>query len=222
MFIAAPTQGEVIDSIVVENSYRITLEQLPNGTKFIRLNGAVGESFGHNLTTLIRRNPDIAYIELYSLGGIIGELDQPGSIIRERTIPVRVREGETCISACAFLALYSPDITIHGQLAFHLSYVNYFDSDMTLYEISQSNVTYSILTTRTMFDNKWSLLLFYLISEHSDRTNFVVFDSDADLNLFRITDMSEFAANSRIVDGSVIRDWESIQSMSLEQLQRGK
>jgi hypothetical protein len=225
MLIAAPTQGEVIDSIIVEDEYTMTLEQLSNGTKFIRVDGAVGNLFGHHLTTLIRRNLEIDYIELYSVGGYIDEIAQPGAVIRKHAIPVRVRTAEVCISSCAYLALYSPDITIHGQLAFHLAYMRQFDMTQTLYEISQSNVTHAILTTRTMSDNKWSLLLYYLISLNSDLTNYVVFDDVDDLNLFRITDLSEFVADFRIADGTEIRNWEEMQSIIEEQysnIPRGK
>lgn len=185
--------NEIIQTIIHPAGYTITLEKDVEGESLIRFSGRVGMHFDTVMSTMIRINVDeISYIELSSNGGIMNEIIDAGNLIRKHEIPIVIRSGESCISACAFLSLYSPDIRIKGQLAFHMPYLEEYSRTESLYEISQKNIPITLYMVRTMYRNGWGIILHFLISINTTIETYVVFESTEELNLFRIENLGAF------------------------------
>jgi hypothetical protein len=193
---ASPVYGEPLDSFEVSNAYKFIADIDDDGLKFIRVDGKIQPNFGMHLATFIHRNFNAAYIELSSPGGLLSEIDIVGRKIKKLSIPVVIRSGDACVSACAYLALYSKDITINGQLAFHMPYFRNFDSEMTLSEVSKSSVTNTMSLVRNMYSNGWTMILFYFISEQTSRNTYIVFLDEIYLDAYRISDEMPFDATS--------------------------
>lgn len=184
------------------DGYTISVERDPAGDKLIRFNGGFGPLSGYLFQTYITSNEDIAYIELHSTGGILNEIGLPSILIRDRQIPVHVRPGEYCVSACAFLALYSPEIDIQGQLAFHLPYMTQFNFRHTLEDIQQNNINLTLLMTKEFYENDIILLLYYLISAQTSVDEFIVFTDNNELNKFRVENEDDFFYKQiELIDG---------------------
>lgn len=174
------------------NSYIITIAEDATGKKFMRYAGAFVPASGGMITTYLSRFPDIDYVEFNSQGGVLLEINGPGSLLRDMAIPFIVKKGDVCVSACAFLALYSPDIKLDGLLAFHLPYRTTFAREITLYGISQSMVERTLRMSRQMFENDWLLYLYLTVVRESDMKNYVVFDDISELEKYKMTDKSQF------------------------------
>jgi hypothetical protein len=184
--------GEPIESFQMRDKYKFIADFDDDGVKFIKVEGEISVNFGRNLSAFIQNNADSAYIELTSIGGMMDQITQAGVKIRQLSMPVVIRSGETCISACAYLALYSEDITIEGQLAFHMPYFASFNSDKTLVEISNSTVTSTLFLTRDFYRNKWAIILLYFISENTSIDTYLVFLDEEYLNAYRVSEGMAF------------------------------
>ena len=115
-----------------------------------------------------------------------------GQYIRDHSLPVRIRYGENCVSACAFLSLYSPSITIDGQMSFHRPYDLGYPTDMSLYEINQLSVERTLRIVHELFDNRWNMFLYILIDQHTDDEMLLTFRSSRELEMFRLEDPADF------------------------------
>lgn len=163
-----------------------------NDVKYIHVHGDMGHMFGYSLVTLMQNHPDIEYISVHSIGGDMSELELPAKHIFENKIPFRVETRTVCLSACAFLALYSPTIVIDGQLGFHLPYLNVYNSRLSLSEVSQSLIGLNVLMARDFFDTGWKLILLAVISANTNRDSYLVFDDGVQLDNYRFSDPADF------------------------------
>jgi hypothetical protein len=188
---AAAAQNTII-STYRGPGFEITFQQTAQGENFLRYEGTYVETTGVALATAIRINPNIAYLEMSSLGGALAEIEEPVTELQERGIPVVVRAGDVCASACAFMALASPDIRIEGLMAFHLPYSEVYLKEDSLYAISQSSVEMTLLMSRQLFLQGWKLTLYYNIQQNSGLDSWVVFDNSDDLDRYRFTDPATF------------------------------
>ena len=120
------------------------------------------------------------YVDLNSTGGTLIEMLEPGQTLRKRGIPVRVLKDDICLSACAYLAMYSPYIDIQGQLGLHSPYRPTFGYTETLQDLYDNGAMIQNLLTFHAYDNGWALYLYYTVLIESDRNTYLVFeDSDA-------------------------------------------
>lgn len=221
LFIGSATlthANEILFTYLNGDNFVITVERDDDNKKLIRFEGAVTYMLGQQLVSLIELHSDLDYIEMHSVGGILAEINGPAVKIAERGIPVVIRPGDTCVSACAFLALYSPDITIEGQLAFHLPYHTGFDRIDTLYDIQQSMVARTVVISREFFKTGWRLILYHLIAEKSDMRNYVVFTNEVDLNLFRFEDPNDFVKPTGAPSEFHIRNDSELNQYANQQL----
>jgi len=193
------------------DQYAIMIVEDQHGRKFLRYQGDFVNHSGTVISNYIVNFPDIEYVEFNSTGGVLLEVHKPGVLLRNREIPFHVREGEVCISACAFLALYSQDIKLDGLLAFHLPYIEEFRREETLYDISQSMVERTLRMTRQFYQNDWMAILYLVIAQKSDLTTYVVFDDVDELMKFKITNKDQFMSRP---DSSFI-----IHQMTVQDLQ---
>ncbi len=187
-------------------AFTITISEDDAGKTFMRYDGGFVPASGGAITNYLRGFPDIEYLEFNSPGGSLLEINGPGALLRETGITFVVREGDVCVSACAFLALYSKNIELEGLIAFHLPYRPGYSRASTLYDISQSMVERTLRQTRQMFDNDWLIYLYLTIARESDMTNFLVFNDIAELNKFRMTDKSQFMNAPEVNANVVIMD----------------
>lgn len=211
-------ENQVLDARIMLGQYEMTVELDPQGRKLIRLEGDVGHLFGYNLTNLLQLNDDVEYIELFSTGGKLFEIREPGIYIRERSLPVHVRKGEYCISACAYLALFSQDIKVDGQLAFHMPYAEEFSRELTLYDVSQSTVVTTLLLTHDLFANGWALVFYLAIASVTDINNYMVFESGDELEKFRVNDVNRFIDDDLQMPSWIIRNSEQMSARATEQM----
>lgn len=186
--------GEVITTMQIPNSYAISVMVDEQGEKFMRYDGEFGHLTDYNIGVFLDQYRDIKYIVFNSSGGNLIEANSVGKRIRERDIRVWVPRGHMCMSACAYLSLFSKDIDIDGVMGFHLPYSPGYPRDASLYEISQSTVERTLRVSRDFFNNGFKLYLYLKISEHSsaDIDTWLAFTDEAELNKFRFDDPSEF------------------------------
>lgn len=213
----ASTENEILETRDMVGLYAITVQRTPDGTKFIRFEGDVGYMFSYNLSNILDRHPDAEYLEMYSNGGMLVETNEPAKRIARLGIPVVVRPGEYCVSACAYLALASPDIRLGGQLAFHLPYSGGFSLDTTLYEVSQDAVLVTLMMNRYLFEHDWKLILYFLIQSTTDSETYVVFESEEELYKFKFDDPTEFTAVTDTIPFFSVRTGPEIDAFALEQ-----
>jgi ATP-dependent protease ClpP protease subunit len=189
---ASDATSEYIDRFVMRNQYQITVARDSSGITYIRHEGMVGHLFSYMFITHLQRYPDIQYIEMNSPGGLMTEVFAVGQYIRDHSLPVRIRYGENCVSACAFISLYSPSITIDGQMSFHRPYDLGYPTDMSLYEINQLSVERTLRIVHELFDNRWNMFLYILIDQHTDDEMLLTFRSSRELEMFRLEDPADF------------------------------
>ena len=211
------TENEIIDTREMVGYYKVTVERTPDGTKFARFDGDVGYLFGYSLSNLLQIHPDVEYLEMHSTGGNLDEIYAPAKVIREMGLPVVVRKGEYCVSACAYLAMASPDIRIGGQLAFHLPYFEAFSMNDTLYTVSQTAVVSTINMNRYLFDNGWKLIFYFMVQFTTDHEKFVVFESEEELDKFRYDDPTTFSENVPLDILFEVRTGPQISAFAQEQ-----
>lgn len=191
--VALSQENKIIDQVAAPNIYTITVYETPKETVFLRYVGRIGYMTSDMLVSMIEKYSDrLDHIQLSSPGGNLRETIDPGIAIRNHEIPIKIREGDACVSACAYLALYSPDIDINGLLAFHRPYFSQYDITNSIYDISQSTVTMTISLINQFFDNGWKTFLYYTIATESDDRIYVVFDNEDELNKYRFEDPANF------------------------------
>ncbi len=189
---SATAQNTIISTYSNPGQFVITVQETPEGERFVRYEGDYVPMSGNALASALSTNPDIAFLEISSMGGLLAEVDRPVAEITRLGLPVVVRAGEVCASACAFMALASPDIRVEGLLAFHLPYGDGYAKETTLYDISQSSVDMTLKMSRQLFKQQWKLILYHTIQQHSGLDNWVVFMDSENLNIFRFTDPATF------------------------------
>jgi hypothetical protein len=190
----ATAQNTIISTYGDPGNYTITVQKTPEGKKFVRYEGNYVPLSGAALVAAIQLTPDLAYLEISSMGGLLGEIERPVMEIERLKLPIVIRAGEVCASACAFMALASPDIRVEGLLAFHLPYNDNWAKETSIYDISQSNVEMTIKMSRQLFNQKWRLILYYTIQQNSGLDNWLVFTDTENLDYFRFTDPNDFVA----------------------------
>jgi len=191
--ISKANEPEIIEQIVMPNSYQIVVYQIDDQTTFIRYSGQIGYMSGYALDSFITKyHKSLNHIELASPGGNMVEIRDPAKSISKYGIPIKIRAGDACISACAYLALSSKDISIDGLLAFHLPFFSNYSVSDSLYDISQSTVELTIAMVDYLFENEWKMIFYHTVASNSDDRIYVVFDDEKDLNKFRFESESEF------------------------------
>lgn len=197
LFSASVTaENEILQTQPNTVDYELTLERNEAGDTLIRVTGDIARGFDSVFLSFMKASPDISFIEFNSRGGFINEIQRSGKHIRENKIPIVINAGEVCASTCGYLALFSPNITINGLIAFHLPYLSVYANTATLYDISQSNVRQTLFTARDMFRNGWLLILHYLIASETGLDLFLVFDTEIELNKFRFTDPVDYSKSN--------------------------
>lgn len=153
------------------------------GDDMIRMTGFLGINSVYPLNMLIQTGK-YENLQLDGPGGHFRPGMILGNIIRESNIRVHVKEGDVCISACAFAAMASQDLTIEGKFALHPPYPN-FDMDMELRDyISINNKGYFAMVMY-MLDHGYNMDLIEAITSHSNASEYVVFDNEENLLSFR-------------------------------------
>jgi hypothetical protein len=213
----ASTENEILETRGFPELFTITVQRTPDGTKFVRVEGTFEYMFGYNLANILDLHPDAEYLEMYSTGGNLEEMNEPAKRLASLGIPVVVRSGEYCVSACAYLALASPDIRIEGQLAFHLPYSGGFPLDTTLYEVSQDAVLVTLMMNRFLFEHDWKLILYFLIQSTTDAETYVVFESEEELYKFKFDEPEEFTAVTEEIPFFNVRTGPEIDAFAVEQ-----
>jgi hypothetical protein len=186
-------QNTIISTYSDPGKFVITVQETPDGERFVRYEGDYVRQTGAALATAISTTPDIAYLEVSSFGGLLAEVERPVAEIERLQLPIVIRAGDVCASSCAFMALASPDIRIEGLLAFHLPYGDNYSKETNLYDLSQSSVEMTLKMSRQLFKQKWRLVLYYVIQQNAGLDKWVVFTKTEHLDHFRFDDPSEFA-----------------------------
>jgi len=201
--IPAYAQDIIITRTSIGGNAQIIIFENTDGEKYLRYEGEFQESSGGAIAAYIDNFQDIKWVEFHSPGGVLLEVNPLGIRLREREIPFVIKEGDVCVSACAFLALFSPDIQLNGMLAFHVPYVTAMHSTMTLNEVSQMMNERTMRQTRQMFQNGYLAYLYLNIVRNSDIDKYLVFTDIEELNKYRMTDPAMFMdvpeGGSRIV-----------------------
>jgi len=197
------------DSFTMDGQYTVTVNTDDDGNLYLRHDGNIGHLYSYIMITYLDKYPDIRYVVLNSIGGQVADSLVVGAEIRERDLPIKVEKGTFCLSSCAFITLYTTDLTIDGQVGFHLPYIPTYTSDDSLYSISQSMTETTLDMTTELFDNGWKLQLYLYIASYSDKDHFVMFDRAEDLNRFRFENAEDFTLADVSVEQGVNYDLRS-------------
>lgn len=217
----AQAQDTIVSTYSEPGAFVITVRETPDGVTFLRYEGEFVESTSLALATAIQITPEAAFVELNSLGGLFYTDDPASEEILARGLPVVVKAGEICASACAYTAMASPDIRIDGLLAFHLPYNGAFAKEATLYDISQSSVEMTLLMAKRMFEQGWRLVLYYNIEQNTGLDTWMVFDDSQELNRYRFTDPATFMDATEVPPSFFIGSTEEVTRMSAAQVVDG-
>lgn len=213
----AQAQDTTISTYSEPGAFVITVKETPDGVTYLRYEGDFVESTSLSLASAIKITPTAAYLELNSSGGLFYPDDPASAEIRIRGLPVVVKAGEICASACAYTAMASPDIRIDGLLAFHLPYNGAFAKEATLYDISQSSVEMTMLMAKRMFEQGWRLVLYYNIEQNTGLDTWMVFDDSQELDRYRFTDPATFMDATEVPPSFYVGSTEDVKNMSAAQ-----
>jgi hypothetical protein len=193
-------------------NYTITVTETSPGVKTVRFDGAFTYMSDYFLNVYLQTHRP-AVLEMNSNGGNLSALAAPGQTIRRQKIRVRVLEGEYCLSACAFMAMYSPSIDIQGQLGFHVPYRLYFEYDETIQDVYNNGVFVTISMITQFHDNGWPMYLYYWMAHETNRLTYMVFTDSVEFDSYRWDSESDIPFNSE--------DWQfSYKLMSYEEINR--
>lgn len=187
----ASAQSVVTQTAVGDGAQIIILDD-DDGKRYLRYEGPFFPASGTAIANYLDSFQDIEWVEFHSPGGVLLEVNPPGIRLREREIPFVVKKGDVCVSACAFLALFSPDITLDGMLAFHVPYVQAMPSTMTLNDVAQMMNERTMRQTRQMFQNGYVAYLYLNIVRNSNIEKYLAFTDINELNKYRMTDPATF------------------------------
>jgi hypothetical protein len=153
----------------------------------LHYDGIIGDGSHVVLYILINEHkPDV--VTLNSPGGYVDQSLSIGRYFHKNGIPVRILEGDVCLSACAFAAIGSENLSIDGKLAFHTPYLPKFPTDKTLQDITNQHSTFVMKLVTYFNDVDYSSALLVEIFRRSSRENYVTFSSEEDLAMFRKED----------------------------------
>ena len=211
ILLAQVLHAEPIDSYISDN-LTIEVNEDSNGVVYIRLDGMFSEDLPFAMTSFITLYSP-KYIELNSDGGYMDTIEPVGSMISSNDIFIRINSGDMCVSACAFLALYSKNIIINGQLAFHIPYSMNYDGRMSLNEIANTSVADTVIQAKTFFNNGWILYFYFLIGILTDRDTYIVFTDSSELNKLRTTDIKSWAndmpeVSFLVMSAASLKEWQ--------------
>lgn len=164
--------------------YTISVIEQEPGVKYLRFEGEIVPQMNFFFNTYLLTH-DPQWIELSSQGGTLSAVYSTGRLIREWGIPVVIKRGEMCMSACGFLAMYSPDITIDGLIGLHHPYRLYYDREETLEDIYDDGKLITIGMITAFYDNGWPMFLYYSLVERTDSYTYMLFKDTEEFNSYR-------------------------------------
>lgn len=165
-------------------NYRLSTYEAEDGAIVARYYGLFEQySAVRTITFIEQHQPD--RIEFYSPGGMVNEGLILGHYLSESDIIVDVREGEYCLSTCAFAILPSQHQNIEGIVGFHSPYMNGYFAGETLYDIGQDGVQSSIEISIYFLQYGYSIRLWNIIALRTNHSSYVAFDNEENLAQFR-------------------------------------
>ena len=189
LFLAWPSRAEIIESVSApDGRYYAEAIKVSEDTIIVKFMGSFTGRAGGVLNYYLKKH-EPALLSLSSSGGSVAVATSVALTILSRKIPVIVEKGAICVSACAYMALASPDITVHGQLAFHLPYYKRIPMDWTLDKISKLAAETATMQLIQFYTYQFRAYLYYKIIEldKKDPKLYLVFEDSDSINTFRFS-----------------------------------
>ena len=174
----------------------ITTEMDMQGKIFVKFTGMFTgyDKPAKKLEEILKKyEGSLEYIALSSGGGYTDSIEPFGNVIKRWKLPVVIKYGDFCNSTCAFISLYSPDIKIDGQLAFHTPYHAQLEIIKKLFYLIKVSAGQSIFIAKVLHDNNWNLDLYFRTILFTDPVTFIIFDSEDDLYKYKTKNKKEWA-----------------------------
>lgn len=133
---------------------------------------------------------------MISPGGYMPAALLIGEYISESGIPVVIREGTQCMSACAYAAIASPNLTLKGSLLFHSPYFPTVSTSDTLSDLFVMSNLATLTMVEWMLRHGYTIELFSKITELTDPEVFINFTSTENLYRFKNSDPLAVLENS--------------------------
>ena len=186
---------QVYEKYDLEHS-TITTEMDMQGRHFVKFTGQFLDfnKSARKLEEVLKENDGkLEYIALSSTGGYTDSIEPFGNVIKRWKLPVLIRYGDFCNSTCAYIALYSPKITIKGQLAFHTPFTSELRIDQKLFHMVKSSAGQSVFMAKVLHDNDWNLDLYFRTVYFTDPYSYIVFFNEKDLYEYKTKNKKEWA-----------------------------
>lgn len=111
-----------------------------------------------------------------------------GRYLANTDIKVVIRENTSCMSACAYAAMASNNLEIHGNLMFHAPYFPEISTDSTLHELFVMSNIANLTMLEWFLRNGYTLDFYRRILENTDVDTFINFTNYENLREFRNAD----------------------------------
>ena len=187
-------QEEIIDEYTNPYYSIQIVRDIRFSSVFMRIRGKMVDGFGLAAYNYIHAYYP-TYIEIDSPGGKMEEMFTLGKTVFLWDIPIWVKRGTICSSACGFLLLYADKIKIDGIVSFHTPHKLSYDPEMTLHEIAHNEIS-STLYMVELFDILDVTFKFYktIIQKTSVDTFLVILDG-RELAKLRLSSDDDFIDN---------------------------
>jgi len=129
-------------------------------------------------------------VVMTSNGGNASEGYALSSVLSQSQMTVEVPKGYMCMSACAVAFLGGGEKIIDGVLGFHIAYSRGDIPDGYGMKIGQQ---FGLLDAYLMIENGYNLLLARMTNELTSPSDFLVFTSEEELDIFRVNNPYNFA-----------------------------
>lgn len=161
----------------------------PVGTSHISFSGGVEDGDAKRLEDLMEAT-GITEVHMSSPGGAAVEAYRIGSVLRRMDASVTVKEGETCLSACAIAFMGGTTQKMEGILGFHVAWSTRQGSYS---EGLKSGQYIGTVTSAYMFNMGYTAQLMHLVGQVTDAETFLIL-SQTDLDMFKMVDSNYTAS----------------------------
>ena len=151
----------------------------------VELSGKIEEGDAKNLASYLERNTLTTTIKLDSEGGNAIEGYRLGYAIRNADMVTIVGYEAKCLSACGTAFLGGTSHIISGALAFHVSWV---PTELETNDALKQGQYLGMVESGYMFDMGYTNQLGVLVSQVTSADTFLLIESVADLEMFRMVD----------------------------------
>lgn len=132
----------------------------------------------------LKNNP-VKMIYLSGPGGSMKQMFLQGMYIERANVPVIIPSGETCVSACALIAMSAKTIKLDGEMWYHRPYATAWRPHVRLDDIMGEGQSSAVELAKYFIENKWKLGLLLQIMRSTNPCEYLVVNNQEDLEKLR-------------------------------------